>query len=680
MAISLRVLTGGRQSTVRFGADELTRLSRYDRNWVRYGDSAQLAHLLYKLADRSDRTTLLEVCRLVVDTFWGTAGMTGLSLSETYANLCGAAALTLANPDVFSRMAMTRGETSVLMLHCAALAPGGQREEWAQIGLRETRLHGAQALQTWTRDNITGRFIAVGTAVAGDHRAAAAQYLQVLANSTGAMQDLVEQRQPAARTIGELAVNGLENLWNRATGGTHLGGLAATVAGIRMLRAEAATLAFVTGEQDRAIDLLELSRGPGVGAVANETSTSARTWERQLTGAGVTLVQVATTQIGCFCVVSVQRRGRIVRSHALDYAPGGAAMLDIMGGWRSGFSRHPGLLQQFDQAHRASARRIEREMMEYVGLASGAAKELAGNTILTALASAGVAPTGDVLVIQPASLASLPLGLSVDADGVRLAQRYKVRFATSLESAARSAERVAQPSQSAPTIAHLVSRGRDAPRYAPFEIAAVEAHFAPEARRAPVAASNSANALQPLVGAQYWHLATHGVWNFRNQDQSGLLVIDEDDPTTVAHVSAFHADPAPRLVFLSACETNLINTERDLNDFVGLNTAFMKAGAAGVIGTQWAVSDAASALLATRFYASHIAGAMAPAAALQEAQNWLRAATPSELMSFIEGLVASGKVSAEASEAILGFLSELPSGERPFEDPYFWGGFQLLGG
>jgi CHAT domain-containing protein len=198
------------------------------------------------------------------------------------------------------------------------------------------------------------------------------------------------------------------------------------------------------------------------------------------------------------------------------------------------------------------------------------------------------------------------------------------------------------------------------------------------ARRAPATGNDPAAVLNSLQGADYWHIASHGVWNLRRQEDSGLMLAGRE-PTTVADILAFQPNPAPRLVYMSACSTNMINVERDLNDFVGLNTAFQRGGAAGVLGTQWAVSDAASALLAAKFYDQHIGQRQTPAAALKAAQAWLKSATSAQCADFIETQIAAGKIDAAAAESMLGYLADLPAGSPPFAHPYFWGGYQLYG-
>ena len=65
---------------------------------------------------------------------------------------------------------------------------------------------------------------------------------------------------------------------------------------------------------------------------------------------------------------------------------------------------------------------------------------------------------------------------------------------------------------------------------------------------------------------------------------------------------------APRLVVLSACETGLYDITNSPDEFIGLPATFTALGAAGVLGTLWPVSDAATALLTAKLDDLHLEG------------------------------------------------------------------------
>lgn len=80
-------------------------------------------------------------------------------------------------------------------------------------------------------------------------------------------------------------------------------------------------------------------------------------------------------------------------------------------------------------------------------------------------------------------------------------------------------------------------------------------------------------------------------------------------------------DGAGGLVVLAACASDL--TGRDHDEALTLATAFLAAGATGVVGTRWPVDDLPTALFMTMFHHCLNAGYPDPAAALRAAQLWM---------------------------------------------------------
>jgi CHAT domain-containing protein len=76
------------------------------------------------------------------------------------------------------------------------------------------------------------------------------------------------------------------------------------------------------------------------------------------------------------------------------------------------------------------------------------------------------------------------------------------------------------------------------------------------------------------------------------------------------------------LVILSACETAVVGA-RLPDEVVSLQSAFLAAGARGVVATLWPVDDELSARLVGRFYHELVNLGRSPAAALRESQRWL---------------------------------------------------------
>jgi len=118
------------------------------------------------------------------------------------------------------------------------------------------------------------------------------------------------------------------------------------------------------------------------------------------------------------------------------------------------------------------------------------------------------------------------------------------------------------------------------------------------------------------------HLACHAQFRQDNPRFSMLQL----------HDGALAADEAESLplaggtVVLSACETGMAELGRG-DEMVGLVRAFLVAGAARVVASQWPVDDAVTERFMSAFYGA-LAEGSAPAAALRRAQAVIRAAHP----------------------------------------------------
>ncbi|MGI5243747.1 CHAT domain-containing protein [Dactylosporangium sp. CA-139066] len=155
-----------------------------------------------------------------------------------------------------------------------------------------------------------------------------------------------------------------------------------------------------------------------------------------------------------------------------------------------------------------------------------------------------------------------------------------------------------------------------------------------------------------------WHLACHGEARPHAILDSRLLFADRD--VTLGELQA-ELRPAPRrLAVLSACESNLTGTDLP-NEVVGLPSALLRAGFAGVIASAWKVDDLATAYLMTAFYDRWCHAGHEPAVALHLAQQWLRTATRADLHNLLPCLEPGG------------------GGEHPYGAPRFWSAFAYTG-
>jgi CHAT domain-containing protein len=143
------------------------------------------------------------------------------------------------------------------------------------------------------------------------------------------------------------------------------------------------------------------------------------------------------------------------------------------------------------------------------------------------------------------------------------------------------------------------------------------------------------------------------------------------------------------LVVLSACETGL-GPHGGGDGYLGFSQALFRKGVRSLLLSLWKVDDVATALLMRRFYQNLLskrAGLSAPlgrAAALAEAQRWLRNLTRQEAEGLAVRLsdgVWRGRVEKlRLAPPQAGQPAPVPRGEdRVFGHPAYWSAFVLLG-
>ncbi|MFF5310835.1 CHAT domain-containing protein [Streptomyces massasporeus] len=117
------------------------------------------------------------------------------------------------------------------------------------------------------------------------------------------------------------------------------------------------------------------------------------------------------------------------------------------------------------------------------------------------------------------------------------------------------------------------------------------------------------------------HFACHGFAKVDQPLASGLLLAG-DEPLTLRDL--LRGSPLDaRLAVLSACETAVPGVDLP-DEVVSLPTGLLQAGAAGVVGSLWAVSDLSTMMLMARFYALWRSDGLDPPEALRRAQQWVR--------------------------------------------------------
>jgi CHAT domain-containing protein len=227
------------------------------------------------------------------------------------------------------------------------------------------------------------------------------------------------------------------------------------------------------------------------------------------------------------------------------------------------------------------------------------------------------------------------------------------------------------------------------------EIEAIARLFPAKSVRQILGGEACESTLQALASAgslssyRFFHLATHGRSDPHNAYRSTLILapdpdrspkrLDQDTDGTITaqqivETWALDAD----LVVLSACESGLGRYAHG-EGYLGFSQALFSKGARSLVLSLWKVDDRATALLMTRFYENLLGKRdglpqpMPKAEALHEAKRWLR-----ELRAdHVEGELAALERGTKRRKGLA--PPPKPDSPRPFEHPYYWAAFMLVG-
>jgi CHAT domain-containing protein len=130
------------------------------------------------------------------------------------------------------------------------------------------------------------------------------------------------------------------------------------------------------------------------------------------------------------------------------------------------------------------------------------------------------------------------------------------------------------------------------------------------------------------------------------------------------------------LVTLSACMSGL-NHVVPGDELLGLQRAFLFAGARAVVCTLWEAADFVALLVMDKFYAGLRRG-QPPAAALRDAQVDVRGMTGRDVLAVLD----RWRTEDPTFVAALGQLPEVPHDALDamiYADPFYWAPFLLIG-
>ena len=185
-----------------------------------------------------------------------------------------------------------------------------------------------------------------------------------------------------------------------------------------------------------------------------------------------------------------------------------------------------------------------------------------------------------------------------------------------------------------------------------------------------------------IRGQTYLHFACHGSYDWDDPTASGLDLADAR--LTLAELQQGNVDLyTTRLVTLSACETGMADIRpNSAEEYISVPAGFMLAGVPCVISSLWAVPDLSTALLMERFYYNHLKSGMGFAAALREAQRWVRTMEIRSVAEYAEQCYdQSGGKNAALWRQYRHYrsLAEENPDWCPFAHPYYWAAFTVNG-
>jgi CHAT domain-containing protein/tetratricopeptide (TPR) repeat protein len=291
----------------------------------------------------------------------------------------------------------------------------------------------------------------------------------------------------------------------------------------------------------------------------------------------------------------------------------------------------------------------------------------------------------DLVIIPQGGLGVLPLHASWRDEGgskVFLLDEYCVRIAPSIAALGISASRAALRQREDARVL-LVADAEDDLPFAALEGISVASRFDIDVSMVLRGAAATAEAvLDRLAGKTHIHLACHGTYVPENPMLSAFALA-RGSSVSVREIQRLANFSSNRLIVLSACESGVTDAREVPDEFLGFPGVLIGAGAAAVVCSLWPVSDAATMLLMDKFYEMHLDKGVEPAGALRHAQRWLREQSAGGIASRYRALMKNVERNDPAILAALdeelARMASLGSTDFPFQHPYYWAGFTLVG-
>jgi CHAT domain-containing protein/tetratricopeptide (TPR) repeat protein len=156
------------------------------------------------------------------------------------------------------------------------------------------------------------------------------------------------------------------------------------------------------------------------------------------------------------------------------------------------------------------------------------------------------------------------------------------------------------------------------------------------------------------------------------------LQLADDDLTLEDIISVDFQLKYGSLVTLGACETSLTNRLDIGDEYISLSYGFLLARSSNVISSLWTVSTSATALLIIKFY-EELKIENQIAVALNKAQLWLYKSTVVDFRDWLQKSQLSDAWKIALNKEFHDIENEKGANIKPFESPYYWAAFRLIG-
>ncbi|VXD15807.1 Tetratricopeptide repeat domain protein (fragment) [Planktothrix serta PCC 8927] len=169
----------------------------------------------------------------------------------------------------------------------------------------------------------------------------------------------------------------------------------------------------------------------------------------------------------------------------------------------------------------------------------------------------------------------------------------------------------------------------------------------------------------------------HGKFDPNNPLDSGLELADEVVLTLDDIIRYFELKNC-RLVTLSACETGLTDFSKNSDEYIGLPSGFILAGATNIVSSLWSVNAIATAILMLKFY-QELENLGNIGLALKTAQCWLRDTTVQGFQTWLPTTPLRDAEKAQLKRHFQEQEIEKAATFQPFESPCYWAAFCAIG-